>query len=91
MAYFRNIKELTRTLYQGQKLLFDMFQKRKTISVKYDDAVETLEGKEDSLKRMIKFGVIIQSGNNLELDGTYQEFFEKILAVNEEISIASVK
>lgn len=91
MAYFRNIKELTHTLYQGQKLLFDMFQKRKTISVKYDDAVETLEGKEDSLKRMIKFGVIIQSGNNLELDGTYQEFFEKILAVNEEISIASVK
>lgn len=50
MAYFRNIKELTHTLYQGQKLLFDMFQKRKTISVKYDDAVETLEGKEDSLK-----------------------------------------
>lgn len=91
MAYFRNIKELTHTLYQGQKLLFDMFQKRKTISVKYDDAVETLEGKEDSLKRMIKFGVIIQSGNNLELDGTYQEFFEKILAVNEEISIASVE
>lgn len=91
MAYFRNIKELTSALHKGQKLLFDMFQKRKTMSVRYDDAVEVLDGKEDTLMRMIKFGVIVQSGNNLELDNTYQEFFEKVLAVNEEINIASVK
>ncbi len=91
MANFQNIKDLIRTLSQGQKLLFDMFRKRRTVPVKYDDAVETLDGNENILLRMIKFGVIVQSGNNLELEDSYQEFFEKVLAVNEEINIASVK
>lgn len=79
MANFQNIKDLIRTLSQGQKLLFDMFRKRRTVPVKYDDAVETLDGNENILLRMIKFGVIVQSGNNLELEDSYQEFFEKFL------------
>ncbi len=91
MANFQNINELIRTLSQGHKLLFDMFQKRRTMSVRYDDAIEILDGNENILLRMIKFGIIVQSGNNLELDDTYQDFFAKVLAVNEEISIASVK
>ena len=74
MANFQNIKDLIRTLSQGQKLLFDMFRKRRTVPVKYDDAVETLDGNENILLRMIKFGVIVQSGNNLELEDSYQEF-----------------
>ena len=42
MATFRSIKELTRALQQGSKLLRNMFWQRKTIAVKYDDALDTL-------------------------------------------------
>ena len=53
MPTYNSIKELTRGLQQGAKLLNDMFIKRKTVSVKYDDAVETLDGEENRLKHLI--------------------------------------
>lgn len=62
MATFRSIKELTRALQQGSKLLSNMFLQRKTIAVKYDDALDTLDGDENKLKHLITFGVIVQTG-----------------------------
>ena len=47
MATFRSIRELTRALQQGSKLLSNMFLQRKTVAVKYDDALDTLDGDED--------------------------------------------
>lgn len=91
MATFRSIKELTRALQQGSKLLSNMFLQRKTIAVKYDDALETLDGDENKLKLLITYGVIVQTGDSLELDDAYQRFFEEVLAVNEDINISSVK
>lgn len=91
MATYQSIKELTRGLQQGAKLLNDMFLKRKTVAIKYDDALETLDGDENKLKHLINFGVIVQTGDFLELDDTYQRFFEEVLAVNEDINIASVQ
>lgn len=91
MPTYSNIKELTRGLQQGVKLLNDMFIKRKTVSVKYDDAVETLEGDENKLKHLINFGVVVRSGDTLELDDAYQRFFEEVLDVNEDINVASVQ
>ena len=91
MATFRSIKELTRALQQGAKLLSNMFLQRKTIAVKYDDALETLDGDENKLKLLITYGVIVQTGDSLELDDAYQRFFEEVLAVNEDINISSVK
>ena len=91
MATYQSIKELTRGLQQGAKLLNDMFLKRKTVAIKYDDALETLDGDENKLKHLISFGVIVQTGDFLELDDTYQRFFEEVLAVNEDINIASVQ
>jgi len=91
MATFRSIKELTRALQQGAKLLSNMFLQRKTIAVKYDDALETLDGDENKLKLLITYGVIVQTGDSLELDDAYQRFFEDVLAVNEDINISSVK
>jgi len=91
MATYKSIRELTRGLQQGAKLLNDMFMKRKTVAVKYDDALETLDGDENKLKHLITFGVIVQSGDTLELDDAYQRFFEEVLAVNEDINIASVQ
>ena len=82
MATFRSIKELTRALQQGAKLLSNMFLQRKTIAVKYDDALETLEGDENKLNLLITYGVIVQTGDSLELDDAYQRFFEDVLAVN---------
>lgn len=91
MATYQSIKELTRGLQQGAKLLNDMFLKRKTVAIKYDNALETLDGDENKLKHLINFGVIVQTGDFLELDDTYQRFFEEVLAVNEDINIASVQ
>lgn len=78
-------------LQQGAKLLGNMFLQRKTIGVKYDDALETLDGDENKLKRLIAFEVIVQAGDTLELNDAYQRFFEDVLAVNEDINISSVK
>ena len=91
MATFRSIRELTRALQQGSKLLSNMFLQRKTVAVKYDDALDTLDGDENKLKHLIAYGVIEQTGDALELDDAYQRFFEEVLAVNEDINIASVK
>lgn len=91
MATYRSILELTRGLQRGAKLLSNMFLQRKTVAVKYDDALETLDGDENKLKHLITFGVIIQTGDSLELDDAYQRFFEEVLAVNEDINISSVK
>ena len=91
MATYKSIKELTRALQLGSKLLHDMFMKRKTVAVKYDDALETLDGDENRLKHLISHGVIIQTGDTLELEDAYQRFFEEVLIVNEDINIASVQ
>jgi len=82
---------LTRALQQGSKLLSNMFLQRKTIAVKYDDALETLDGDENKLKLLITYGVIVKTGDSLELDDAYQRFFEEVLSVNEDINISSVK
>lgn len=91
MATFQSIKELTRVLHRGSRLLFDMFQKRKTVAIRYEDALETLDGDENRLRQLIDFGVVVRVGDALELEDAYQRFFEEVLAVNEDINVASVK
>ncbi|MFW5514925.1 MAG: hypothetical protein ACOCOT_06000, partial [Prevotella sp.] len=56
--------------------LSNMFLQRKTIAVKYDDALDTLDGDENKLKHLITFGIIVQTGDSLELDDAYQRFYE---------------
>jgi hypothetical protein len=68
-----------------------MFLKRKTVTVKYDDAVETLDGDEKKLDHLLKFGIVVQTGDSLELDDAYMRFFEEVLSANEYINIASVQ
>lgn len=91
METFRNLKELIRWLSRGQALLADMFSKRKTVAIRYDDAVEVLDGNEAYLQFLINHGVIIRNAESLELDDTYQKFFENVLAINEDINVASVQ
>lgn len=42
----------------------------------YDDALDTLDGDENKLKHLITFGIIVQTGDSLELDDAYQRFYE---------------
>ncbi len=91
METFRDLRELIRWLGRGQTLLADMFSKRKTIAIRYDDAVETLDGNEQILQYLIRHGVIIQNAESLELDDAYQKFFENVLDINEDINVASVE
>ena len=91
METFRDLMELIRWLGRGQTLLADMFSKRKTIAIRYDDAVETLDGNEQILQYLIRHGVIIQNAESLELDDAYQTFFENVLDINEDINVASVE
>ena len=91
METFRDLRELIRWLGRGQTLLADMFSKRKTIAIRYDDAVETLDGNEQILQYLIRHGVIIRNAESLELDDAYQTFFENVLDINEDINVASVE
>lgn len=70
-------------------MLNDMFVKRKTVSIRYDDAVDTL-GDEAKVDRLIKFGIIDQIGDRLELDESYLRFFEEVLEVNEDINVEAI-
>ena len=91
METFRDLRELIRWLGRGQTLLADMFSKRKTVAIRYDDAVETLDGNEPTLQFLIRHGVIVQNADSLELDDAYQKFFENVLDINEDINVASVE
>ena len=91
MPTFQSLRDLIRGLQQGEKLLNDMFQKRKTVAVNYEEALETLGGDENKLTRLIKYGVIEQTGDSLELSDVYLRFFEEVLSANEIINIAFVK
>ena len=47
MNHFNSIRELLNTLNRGHKLLAEMFEKRKSLSYKYEYALEIMEGNED--------------------------------------------
>ncbi len=91
MASFRNIRELINALQKGARLLRDMFDKRKTVSINYDTALEILDEKEDHLQLLLRTGVIEQVGDKLELGEAYLRFFEEVLEVNDTINVAMVQ
>lgn len=74
-----------------KKLLTDMFNKRKTVLIHYNEAVEMLDGNETCVQYLINHGVIVHNptSSELELDEAYQTFFENTLGTNEEINAAT--
>ena len=90
MNSFSNIKELLSTLVREHKLLTEMFEKRKTLSYKYDFALELVDYNEDRLHFLINYSIIRQNGNFLEIDDQFLQFFEQVLEVNEEINVGSI-
>lgn len=90
MNHFSSIRELLNTLSRGHKLLAEMFEKRKSLSYKYEYALEVMEGNEDVINLLLNKNIIRQSGNLLELDDQFLKFFEDILEVNEEINASYI-
>lgn len=77
-------------LSREQKLITEIFEKRKVLSYKYEDALEVLDYNEDKLNALIEFAVLRENGSFLELDDQFLQFFEQILEVNEDINVSYI-
>ena len=91
LTHFKTIQELTKTLSREQGLLSEMFEKRKLMKFPLGLALEIVEGDEARLKRLVDYGVLVETGNTIEIESDYLNFFEEVLNVNEEISVLSVQ
>ena len=91
LSHFRTIEELTKTLSREQRLLSEMFEKRKLMKYPKAIALEIVGGNESRLSRLIDYGVLVETGSSLEIESDYLNFFEEVLNVNEEISVLSVQ
>ncbi|MDH6306729.1 hypothetical protein M2459_001963 [Parabacteroides sp. PF5-5] len=87
MNTFYSIKELINALSRHKDLFAEMFAKR-TMAYKYDFALEFTD--EDHIQFLIDHAVIRQNEGFLELDDLYLQFFEQVLAINEEINISYI-
>ncbi|WP_366182687.1 hypothetical protein [Flavobacterium ovatum] len=90
MNTFNDIKELISALKREEKLISEMFSKRKSIDYKYSDAVSLVDYDENRIQYLIERSVIRENGGLLELDDQFLEFFEQILDVNEEINLSYI-
>lgn len=90
MNTFRNIDDLIRCFEQEKKLLHELFIKRDALSFRYDYALEITDYKAERIRYLIENEVIRESGDYLEMEDIYVQFFEEVLQINEEINISSV-
>ena len=67
MSTFRSIEELVKSLDREKELLKEMFAKRKSLSFRYDYALEMTEYKEERIRYLIDYGVIRDTGDFLEM------------------------
>lgn len=88
MSYIISLKELINTLNWSKDLLVQMFEKRKSFAYKYDHALEIVS--EDKIESLVSKHILNQNGPYLELDEQFQQFFEQILEVNEEINTSFI-
>ncbi len=90
MYVFRSIHEITSTIAAAKGLLTEMFEKRKSLSFRYSDALALLKDDENRLKLLMEKEVIRQNGNFVELDARFLDFFELLLEANEDINTAAI-
>ena len=91
LSHFRSLDELIHALDRERKLLQALFQDRKRLSFRYDLARELASNRDESIEFLRRYGIIRENGDFVELEDVYLSFFEEVLEVNEEISVASVK
>lgn len=90
MNTFRNIDDLIRCFEREKKLLHELFIKRDVLSFRYDYALEITDYKAERIRYLIENEVIRESGDYLEMEDIYVQFFEEVLQINEGINISSV-
>jgi len=90
MNTFNDIKELVSTLKREEKLISEMFAKRKSLPYQLIYAKELVDYDENRIDFLIQHSVINENGNLIELDDLYREFFEQVLDVNEEINLSYI-
>lgn len=90
MNTFSNIKELISALHREEKLLSEMFKKRKSVNYKYDYALDLVEDNDNRIQYLLSRDVIRQNGSNLEIDDLFLQFFEQVLNANEEINTSYI-
>lgn len=90
MSMFSNIKELVSALYREEKLLSEMFKRRKSADYKYEYALDIVEDNDNKLQYLIDRSILRQNGNNLEIDDLYLQFFEQVLEANEEVNTSYI-
>lgn len=90
MNTFNDIKELVTALKREEKLISEMFSKRKSIDYKLSDALELVDYQESRIDLLIQKSVIRENGGFLELDGQFLDFFEQVLYVSEEINLSYI-
>lgn len=90
MKVFSNIPELLARMHTERKLLHELFQARLRYDFRYEDALEFVNN-ERNLRLLIEYGIVRQEGEMLELEETYQRFFEEILSLNENITTSTVE
>ena len=84
-----NLQQPRPGLYQERKLIKEMFNSRKKLEFRLEDARHFVNS-DKNLRILEEYGVVRCEGDILELDELYLKFLEEILQVNEEISQASV-
>ena len=90
MKTFNDIKELVTALKREEKLISEMFSKRKSIDYRLSDALELVDYEESRIDKLIEKSVIRENGGLLELDSQFLEFFEQVLYVSEEINLSYI-
>ena len=90
MNTFSNIKELVSALNKEQKLLTEMFKKRKSATYKFEYALDLVDNDENRIQYFLNRSVIRQNGSNLEIDDEFLQFFEQVLDANEEINTSYI-
>lgn len=68
-----------------------MFEKRKLMNFPTGLAVDLTGGSETRLRKLIDYGVLVETGNTVEIESDYLNFFEEVLNVNEAISVLGVQ
>ena len=91
LTHFRSIEELTKTLSHEKELLSEMFEKRKLMKFPVGLAIDLVGGNEARFRKLVDYGVLVETGNMVEIESDYLNFFEEVLNVNEEISVLSVQ
>jgi len=90
MNTFNDIKELVTALKREEKLISEMFSKRKSIDYRWSDALELVDYQESRIDLLIQKSVIRENGGLIELDSQFLDFFEQVLYVSEEINLSYI-